>query len=121
MLTFVMKMFQRSCELFMVMVIEISENKMQSGNSKVKIFWDMKPSQFIPVQYLISTHERCLDSCLSALMRQQVSSKCHYLSTEDGSDIHNHHHDSLKFYIGDGSSKVAQDLQSLPLHTRGLV
>jgi hypothetical protein len=112
-----MKVFQCSCELFIVMVREISENKMQSGNSNVKIFWNMKPCQFKPVQYLMSAHQRSLVSCLSAVTRQQVASKCHYLSTEEGSDICNHCHGSLKCYIVDDSSKVAQDLQTLPVHT----
>jgi len=43
MVTFVMKVFWHSCELFIAVLREISENKLQSGNGNITAFWDMKP------------------------------------------------------------------------------
>jgi hypothetical protein len=41
-----MKVFWHSCKLFIAVLREISENNLQSGNGKIKVFWDMKPCQF---------------------------------------------------------------------------
>jgi len=56
--------FWHSCELFIALLREISENKLWSGNGKIKFsgIWNQVNSN----QYLISTCQRCLDSCLSA-------------------------------------------------------
>jgi hypothetical protein len=42
MVTFVMKVFWHSSELFIAVLREISENKLRSGNDKIKAFGDMK-------------------------------------------------------------------------------
>ena len=70
MLTFVMKVFWHSCELFIAVLREITENKLRSGNGKIKLsgIWN----KVISNQYLISTCPRCLHSCLFACKMEAV-------------------------------------------------
>ena len=114
-LTFIMKVFWHSCELFKTVLREISENKLQSQNGKIKVLWDMKPCHFKPV-FNIRTSKVSWQLPLSLRWRQQVSSNCHHLSTEVGGNIANNGHDSLKSYIGGGSVKVAQYSHAFVLH-----